>query len=71
MTFRITGDSRMGPLAKERATAEAALAEALDLEKRGYRRVRVRDGEGPTYDLKAFSRLVASGRIGGRTHPQV
>ena len=71
MSFRITGDSRMGPLAKERATADAALAEALDLEKRGYRRVRVRDGKGPTYDLKTFSRLVASGRIGSRTHPEV
>ncbi|PZQ64284.1 MAG: hypothetical protein DI570_06025 [Phenylobacterium zucineum] len=61
----------MGPLVKDRATATAALEEALDLEKRGYRRVRVRDAKGATYDVKTFSRRLASGRIGAGTHPEV
>lgn len=63
MTYRITGDSRMGPLAKERPTARAALAEAQDLEKRGYTRVRIRDARGRSYDVKKLGDLIASGRI--------
>ena len=62
MTFHITGDSRMGPLGKDRATADAALEEARDLEKRGYGRVRIRNERGQRFDVKTFARLIASGR---------
>jgi hypothetical protein len=63
VSYRISGEGRRGSLAKERETARAALAEAQDLEKRGYTRVRIRDPRGKTHDLKAFGELVASGRI--------
>lgn len=60
MTYRISGDNRMGPLRKERATPGDALEEALDLERRGYTRVRIHDTRGHRYDIRGFRALIAS-----------
>ena len=64
MPYSITGDSRMGPLTKQRPTAKGALEEARDLEKRGYARVRIRDDRGKRYDAKRLRGLILSGELG-------
>lgn len=62
-TYSISGDNRMGPLRKDRATARAALEEALDLERRGYTRVRIQDDRGHRYDVRRLRTLIASGQL--------